>query len=152
MGAKSTSGRKNSFVLAVVPDEEELSKVRKFIEQSLQKEKSLTESPPQPLDKSQLENLQLCVSEALTNAIRAHQQRKSSKRIVIKLDLFDEYVVVEVKDKGKGFNPAEIAPSPFARKNLEEAGMGLHLIGEYSNDHEIKSSSKGTSIRMSIFR
>ena len=57
-----------------------------------------------------LENLQLAVSEACTNAIRAHCDAGSEAAIHIRCELGDGRIEVEVVDRGPGFDP-ELLPT-----------------------------------------
>lgn len=128
--------------MEVPPKKKYLSKVRNFVREVSEKE--------YPLSEEKLGNLVLCISEAVANSIKEHRNIKCSESIVVKLNLFSNRIEAKVTDKGNGFDPQEFTPT-FSKRELEEQGMGLNLIKALSDECTIKSSSKGTSVRVCIF-
>lgn len=144
MGGKANPGKNNCFEIKIPPNYKHLSEVRIFIKKVAQKK--ITS------DNMKFDNLQLCVSEAVANSISAHNLINSKSNILIKLVLHQDRIEAEIKDKGRGFKPKGKSARRWSlgKLKLKEKGMGLRLINEYSDNCEIKSSSKGTSIRISI--
>ena len=52
-----------------------------------------------------IDDLRLAVSEATTNAIESHADLSSDDRILIRCNLDDERIEVQVLDQGGGFDP-----------------------------------------------
>jgi serine/threonine-protein kinase RsbW len=104
-----------------------------------------------------IDDLRLAVSEATTNAVEAHLDAGGSDRIVVRCDLGDDRIDVEIRDQGGGFDreddPLEGAmPDPEARDRLErERGLGLPLMAHLADETEITSRDGGTSVRLTVF-
>ncbi|MFN0029207.1 MAG: ATP-binding protein [Acidimicrobiales bacterium] len=103
------------------------------------------------LDPLRLDNLQLAVSEACTNAIEAHESRGVQHPIAIRAAVSDVGVEVVISDRGGGFDPAGAVtlPEPEDPRRLEfEHGLGLGLMRALSDRLEIHSSPAGTAVRV----
>ncbi len=103
------------------------------------------------LDPLRLDNLQLAVSEACTNAIEAHESRGVQDTIAIRAAVNDARVEVVISDHGGGFDPESTvdlpAPEDPRRLNFEH-GLGLGLMRALSDRLEIHSSPAGTAVRV----
>jgi serine/threonine-protein kinase RsbW len=102
---------------------------------------------------TRLDDLRIAVSEATTNAIDAHGT-VDDERIVIRCNLADDRVEVEVVDRGPGFDPesAPTAPPPEHPDRLEwETGLGLPLMRGLTDETEISSGERGTAVRMTVY-
>jgi serine/threonine-protein kinase RsbW len=102
---------------------------------------------------ARLDDLRIAVSEATTNAIDAHGT-VDDERIVIRCNLVDDRVEVEVVDRGPGFDPARAAtaPPPEHPDRLEwETGLGLPLMRDLTDETEISSGERGTAVRMTVY-
>jgi len=101
-----------------------------------------------------LEDLRLAVSEATTNAIEAHSRLESDERVIIRCNLSDERIEVEVHDSGTGFDHAELVDPPPVTdpERLDyERGLGLPLMRILADEHEIETSDDGTSVRLVVY-
>jgi len=101
-----------------------------------------------------LENLQLAVSEACTNAIRAHCDAGSEAAIHIRCELGDGRIEVEVVDRGPGFDPELLPtlPAPTDPSRLyHESGLGIALMQLFTDYTEISSSPLGTAVRLVLY-
>jgi len=101
-----------------------------------------------------LDNLELAVSEACTNAIRAHSVVGSEAAIHIRCELGDGRIEVEVVDKGRGFDPHRIPtlPPPTDPERLyHESGLGIPLMQLVTDRTEICSTPLGTAVRMVLY-
>jgi serine/threonine-protein kinase RsbW len=101
-----------------------------------------------------IDDLRIAVSEATTNAIEAHADLSGEDRIVIRCDLGEDRIEVEVRDRGPGFDPAEVVPPPdvSAPNRLEvERGLGLPLMRVLTDEAEIRSSPDGTAVRLVVY-
>ena len=94
------------------------------------------------------------MSEATTNAIEAHAELGSSERIVVRCNLGEDRVEVEVRDNAEGFSPADLTPHPPAAdpERLEyERGLGIPLMRILADEHEITTGAEGTSVRLVVY-
>lgn len=101
-----------------------------------------------------IEDLRVAVSEATTNAIEAHADLSSDERILIRCNLADDRVEVEVVDRGQGFEeePAPQVHDPTHPDRLEwERGLGIPLMRELADETEIRSHEGGTAVRLTVY-
>lgn len=101
-----------------------------------------------------IEDLRLAVSEATTNAIEAHARLDSDERVVIRCNLSDERIEVEVHDHGSGFDEGGLDEHPPVTdpERLEyERGLGLPLMRILADEHQIETSAEGTSVRLVVY-
>jgi serine/threonine-protein kinase RsbW len=73
-----------------------------------------------------VDNIELAVSEACTNAIRHTRIPDAEATVAVRFLVYEELLVVEVKDRGMGFD-LEKVPLPNFEKH-PEGGYGLFLI------------------------
>ena len=86
------------------------------------------------LNDDQLSVLLLAVTEATTNAIIHANKCDASKLVSIRAHVEDSKLIVNVKDEGKGFDPAKI-PDPTEPENLlKDSGRGVYLMKVYMDD------------------
>ena len=86
------------------------------------------------LNDDQLSVLLLAVTEATTNAIIHANNCDASKLVSIRAHIEDSKLIVNVKDEGKGFDPAKI-PDPTEPENLlKDSGRGVYLMKVYMDD------------------
>lgn len=101
-----------------------------------------------------IDDLRIAVSEATTNAIRAHADLSSDERILIRCNLADDRIEVDVLDRAGGFDPADVrsAPDAEAPDRLEwESGLGIPLMHTLADETEIRSSAGGTAVRLVVY-
>jgi len=72
------------------------------------------------------DNIELAVSEACTNAIRHSRTADAEGRVVLCFQVYEDQLVVEVKDRGGGFDLEKVPPPDFEQH--PESGYGLFLI------------------------
>ncbi|MCD9624632.1 ATP-binding protein [Rhabdothermincola salaria] len=102
-----------------------------------------------------IDALRLAVSEATTNAVESHADLGADERIVIRCDLDEERIEVEVLDQGGGFDPGgvPVVPSPTDPSRLDyEHGLGIPIIRELTDESEIRPSGAGTAVRLVVYR
>ena len=80
----------------------------------------------QGADKSFSSDVELCVSEACTNAIKHGMIEESGAKISLKFSIHPNRLVIRVLDRGKGFSLDGIE-APELEK-LPERGYGLFII------------------------
>jgi serine/threonine-protein kinase RsbW len=102
----------------------------------------------------QVEDLKIAVSEALTNAVRAHLAAGTGDAVRMSIHLHDDRLVVEVADHGLGFDPD--AHGPLGEAPLQgslEGGLGLLLIRALITGTVIeRRDGDGMVIRMTVKR
>jgi serine/threonine-protein kinase RsbW len=91
------------------------------------------------------------LTEACVNAILY-----STSEMDVEIAVFATYnsLVLEVRDRGPGFNPDGVPTPDFdlmTEIGVENGGFGLHMIKALVDKVEIESSDQGTIIRMSKF-
>jgi serine/threonine-protein kinase RsbW len=101
-----------------------------------------------------IDDLRIAVSEATTNAIQAHADLSRDDRILIRCNLDDERIEVEVLDRAGGFDPgtAGAAPDAEAANRLDwERGLGLPLMKQLADETDIQSNEGGTAVRLVVY-
>lgn len=101
-----------------------------------------------------IDDLRIAVSEATTNAIEAHADLGSHDRIVIRANLGDDRIEVEVHDVAGGFDPARVDAAPDAEapdRLTYERGLGLPLIRTLTDESEIAPTERGTAVRLVVY-
>ena len=102
-----------------------------------------------------IDDLRIAVSEATTNAIEAHADLDRDERIVIRCNLGDDCIEVEVMDRGSGFDPDGVEAMPDAEdpaRLQHEHGLGLPLLRVLADEAEITSGEGGTAVRLVVYR
>lgn len=98
-------------------------------------------------------DLRLAVSEAAANAIRAQDSLGISDRVTIRCNLAENFIEVEVADRGPGFEPERVSDLPpvEAPERLDhESGLGLALMRQLADETTIESGPDGTAVRLVV--
>jgi serine/threonine-protein kinase RsbW len=101
-----------------------------------------------------IDDLRIAVSEATTNAIEAHADLSGDDRILIRCNLGDDHIEVQVLDNAGGFDPdaAGQAPAATASDRLEwEHGLGIPLMHTLADETDIRSTEDGTAVRLVVY-
>ena len=137
----------NKGIILEIPSQVEyLSLVRAVVASAARVDQSLGDQ--------RIDDLRLAVSEATTNAIRAHANLGSSERITIRFGLEGERIEVEVQDRGAGFDPEKLDPAgPLTDKGrLEyEGGFGIPLMKILADEITIESADEGTTVNLTVY-
>jgi serine/threonine-protein kinase RsbW len=95
-------------------------------------------------------NLQVGVTEALSNAMLYGNGRDPRKRVRIEARITAESIIINVTDEGRGFDPAAV-PDPTLPANLPRpGGRGLFLIRKLMD--RVEFNDCGNSITMVLHR
>jgi serine/threonine-protein kinase RsbW len=78
------------------------------------------------LPKTFVDEVELAVSEACTNAIRHVAKDDALGRVGISFQVYESLLVIEVKDQGKGFEINDVPLPEFDQH--PEGGYGLYII------------------------
>ncbi|MDE0067286.1 MAG: ATP-binding protein [Acidimicrobiaceae bacterium] len=103
------------------------------------------------IDPDRIEDLQVAVSEATTNAIRSHESSGTNAQIRVTCNVAEDHIEVIIRDYGEGFDPdaLPVLPEPGSPERLlHESGMGLRLMRMLADETEIYPSSSGTCVRL----
>jgi serine/threonine-protein kinase RsbW len=100
-------------------------------------------------DYDDIEDLKVATGEALTNAIQhAQTSGQAVDDIVIVCLIEAPMLVIEVSDKGSGFDP-EATRRELERGELQEGGLGLLLIESLMDEVRYQTKpGEGTLVRM----
>jgi len=75
--------------------------------------------------------IRLALEEALANALRHGNGEDPEKSIIVRYDVDEDRVLIEVEDEGDGFDP-DAVPDPTEDENIEiPAGRGIMLMRAY---------------------
>jgi serine/threonine-protein kinase RsbW len=108
-----------------------------------------------PLPESRLDDLRLAVTEACSNAIKAHRPEAFDDPVVVTCRLEDDRFQVDVRDRGPGFDPDVLSalPSPTDPKRLNhESGLGIPLIRALSDEVAFRPAGDGTIVSITLKR
>ena len=80
------------------------------------------------LSKSDLADVAISVTEAVTNAVVHGNKNDLQKKVTVTLKIKEQDITVWVKDQGNGFDP-ESVPSPVENGNvLKKVGRGIFIV------------------------
>jgi serine/threonine-protein kinase RsbW len=108
-----------------------------------------------PLPESRLDDLRLAVTEACSNAIKAHRPEASDEPVVISCHLDEDRFRVDIRDRGPGFDPDALTslPAPSDPSRLQhESGLGIPLIKVLTDDVTFQPAGDGTIVSMTLKR
>ncbi|MGI9607204.1 MAG: ATP-binding protein [Acidimicrobiales bacterium] len=100
-----------------------------------------------------IDDLRIAVSEAVTNAVEAHQAAGTDSHIEVRCVTSGNEVEVTVRDRGPGFDPEDVptVPEPESPERLLfEHGLGLPLMQRLVDHTDIHSDDDGTLVRLVI--
>lgn len=98
----------------------------------------------------EIEEVKTAVSEAVTNAI-IHGYDNEHGTVRMHCELYQDKVIIEVIDNGKGIEDIEKAREPLftSRTDMERSGMGFTVMESFMDEIEVQSEpGKGTRILM----
>ena len=98
----------------------------------------------------ELTDVKTAVSEAVTNSV-VHAYPKEKGYIYMKIQIYKEYINIEIKDEGIGIDNIEKAREPFytTKPNEDRSGMGFTVMESFMDKLEIsKNEDKGVLVKM----
>ena len=98
----------------------------------------------------EITDIKTAVSEAVTNCV-VHAYPSKSGSITIKVQLYENSVIIFVSDKGIGISDFEKAREPFytTKPNEERSGMGFTVMESFMDKLELlKNEGKGLTVKM----
>lgn len=105
------------------------------------------------LSDDRVDDLKLAVSEACTNAIESYDVGAPSPRVAVSWRETDDYLEVCVRDRGRGFSPAELNGSRLGAAGslpMGERGLGISLMRALVDEVSFTSDHRGTAVRMTL--
>ncbi len=108
-----------------------------------------------PLPESRLDDLRLAVTEACSNAIKAHRPEARDDPVIVSCVLDDDRFEVDIRDRGPGFDPDELRalPDPTDPRRLQhESGLGIPLIRVLTDEVTFEPADDGTIVSMTLKR
>ncbi len=106
-------------------------------------------------DEDRVADLQLAVSEAVTNAIEHGNNCDINIKVGVKFYISSDKLAVQVNDQGKwneGSNAVEDSPDSLDMEDRLEhdltRGMGIFLIQKLVDNVDVRSNEKGTEFTM----
>ena len=92
----------------------------------------------------EINDIKTLTSEAVTNSI-IHGYEKADGIIVIKTEIFKDYLHIEVEDFGKGILDIEKAMQPFytSKPQEERSGMGFTVMSAFCDELKVENKPTG---------
>lgn len=101
-------------------------------------------------------NLPVALTEALSNAILRGNGEDRAKEVLVRLQITDRELVVEIEDEGQGFDLEACTEDPTTPENLErEDGRGLFLMQKLMDRVErfrARPGGRGNVVRLVLYR
>ena len=93
-----------------------------------------------------LADLKLALTEAASNSVRHAYGDRDAGVVDISYQLFSDRLVIEVRDEGEGFDPAEAEGNAA---ELSEGGLGIAIIRAIADEVEFgaQPGGKGSLLR-----
>lgn len=102
------------------------------------------------IEKNILANLNLAISEGLSNAMVHGNKLDPKKSVIISLNWFNDRIEICIKDSGNGFNPDEV-PDPTNPENLlKDSGRGIYIMRSFINEVRYNFTNSGTELILVI--
>ncbi|MGD9346825.1 MAG: ATP-binding protein [Candidatus Aminicenantes bacterium] len=100
-------------------------------------------------DKKFASDVELCVSEACTNAIKYARSIEKEDVISLYFQIYGDKLVIKVQDRGSGFNLNNL-PDPDIER-VPERGYGLYIIRSKMDEVKYFRTEKGNFLTMIKF-
>jgi serine/threonine-protein kinase RsbW len=97
-----------------------------------------------PMAQEVLGDLKLALTEACTNSVR-HAYPDGDGMVEIVYELHGDRLVVEVTDRGEGFEPPAEPGAALEAEELSEGGLGIAIIEALSDEFELGEADGGGS-------
>ena len=90
--------------------------------------------------------IELAIHEAVINAITHGNKHAEDKQVDVKFVLEPEALTVYVRDRGEGFDPAQLPDPTDADNLLKPSGRGIFYMRTFMDEVEHSSHPEGGSV------
>jgi serine/threonine-protein kinase RsbW len=84
------------------------------------------------LDETSIAEVEVAMTEALSNVIVHSYEEREDERVLLSLEIDDERLALEIRDRGRPFEPARYEPPDLDAP--AEHGYGVFLIDELMDE------------------
>lgn len=134
-GGSGRDGTPASLSLRLDPDVDAAGKAREALE-----------GLEQHLERRVLQDMNLLVTELVTNSVR-HADAGADEPVHVEVSVGGDHVFVAVEDAGSGFKP-----SPRSVDSPRDSGWGLHLVELLSSRWDVVFSDGRTRVWLELAR
>ena len=102
-------------------------------------------------DEDDIFRIELACDEACTNIIEHAYGGENKGNIRAEWSVTSAYFIIELHDKGRGFNPSAIPTPPDKPQNVDDlkiGGLGLHFIKKIMDDLAFTFTDSGNTLIM----
>jgi stage II sporulation protein AB (anti-sigma F factor) len=98
---------------------------------------------------NEIDDVKIAVSEAVTNA-NIHAYEDNAGSVEMQMTLFEDSVLIEITDYGRGIEDIEQAMETLytSKPELERSGMGFTVMQNFMDKVEVSSDKTGTKVLM----
>ncbi|MEO2109165.1 MAG: ATP-binding protein [Actinomycetota bacterium] len=105
------------------------------------------------MEPARVHDLRTCVSEGVTNAVKAHRDAGVADAITLRVGIEEQNLIVEIVDHGPGLRREEVVVSAVEGTELAELaerGYGLTVMESLADALEIElpEDAGGTTVRL----
>ena len=92
----------------------------------------------------EINDIKTLISEAVTNSI-VHGYEKKDGIITLKIEVYQDFLHIEIEDFGKGISDIEKAMQPFftTKPEQERSGMGFTVMSAFCDELKVENKSTG---------
>ncbi|MDZ7723142.1 MAG: ATP-binding protein [candidate division KSB1 bacterium] len=134
------SSRKQQLKLEIPSDVKEIHRVEEKLEAFCRQ---------QGMNKNQIVNCAIAVTEAVNNAIRHGNKQDPSKKVFIQFSISGNNITIRITDQGNGFDPENLDDPLHPNNLLKENGRGIFIVKQLMDDVRFEFNKTGTTIILS---
>ncbi|MBY5958145.1 ATP-binding protein [Membranicola marinus] len=102
------------------------------------------------IDPPKFVDIRLSIMEAVNNAIIHGNQLDASKMVIISEKVVDDYLVVQIEDQGRGFDPSAVQ-DPTSKLDLSlPGGRGIHLMRHLTDKVDFIKNGQSVVLRFKL--
>jgi serine/threonine-protein kinase RsbW len=133
--------RKTVFEMVCQSNPKEIGCIEHFLQQINKK---------LDLDDGTMYRLLVSCTEAVNNAMIHGNKFDPNKNVIIRCIVEKRFLIIRVKDEGKGFDPERLQ-DPREEKNLmKESGRGVFLMRSLMDTISVKRLKSGSVVEMKV--
>ena len=92
--------------------------------------------------------LNIVLTEAMANAIKHANRADPDKKVLIRINVENNEIIIRVFDSGSGFDLDSIANPDFENQPLDERGRGIFIIRSLMDLVEYRQADNGYVLEM----